>query len=306
MNYPEDIRRAYGGIVDRQTDSVRILAPAKINLFLKVIERRPDGYHDIFSWFQAIDLHDELHVKRTDSPVIELTTDCPAVPTGPDNLVCKAAKLLQQKYQLTCGFNVDLKKNIPVGAGLGGGSSDVAAFIKAANLLLDIGLTRQEMEVCGLEIGSDVPFFFGTGQAEVTGRGEIVKDIILPVGYRILLVTPPFEIRAAEAYQRLKLDLTEPFKDIKFTCSPKTGELFGVVSSLANDLETALVEAYPVLREIKRRLAQTWARAIRISGSGPTVYALYDKSDPVGEEFVESFVGEGWGCRFASPLILPH
>lgn len=285
--------------------TVSIAAPAKINLFLKVIGRRDDGYHDIYSWFQTLDLVDRLDIHRTERSEITISTNAENIPTGPENLVYRAARLIQDIGKSRVGFDIRLDKQIPVGAGLGGGSSDAAAFIKAANRLLGLGLSRSDMETIGLEIGSDVPFFFGRGQAEVTGRGEHVRDIQIATDYQVVLVTPDFEINASEAYRRLRLDLTDSIPNINFKCYQQVAELFGVVSGLENDLEKALIGSYPILDKIRRKLTETGAGIVRLSGSGPTMFALYDRMVFSDNIYSESFEGEGWGLKSASPVLLP-
>jgi 4-diphosphocytidyl-2-C-methyl-D-erythritol kinase len=285
--------------------TVAIAAPAKINLFLKVLRVRPDGYHDIFSWFQALDLADMLEIEETPPPSIEIRTDREDLPTGPDNLIYKAIKLLQDKYGIRSGFRVTLSKRIPVAAGLGGGSSDAAAAIKAVNHLLNLGLTRPEMAAVGLQIGSDIPFFFSRGQAEVTGRGENVKDLQLATDYEVALVTPPFGISAAEAYNRVNLDLTDSVQDISLSRCRQVEGLIHAISGMANDLERGLCCSYPVLEEIKHELAKTGADVVRLSGSGPTLFALFRDRNRTREKLAKASVGGKWGLALASPVTLP-
>lgn len=295
----------FRGTIDAAGHSIFISAPAKINLFLKVTGKRPDGYHNIFSWFQALDLCDHLEIEKTDEPKIEIITGAGNIPTGPENLVYQAARLVKSRTDYPGGFRIKLWKNIPVGAGLGGGSSDAAAFIKAADRLLGLKWSRREMSEAGLELGSDIPFFFSRGQAEVSGRGEIVKSVELPIDYRVALVTPPFEIRAAEAYRKLRLDLTAPFTGIKFRRCLQAIELLVIVSNLGNDLEPALRESYPILDKIEEKLTKLGANIVRISGSGPTVFALFDNGDVSEKMLKNDFKGEGWGLFLTRPAVLP-
>jgi len=284
--------------------SVTVAAPAKINLFLKVLGKRPDGYHDILSWFQTLDLADRIEIHKTAGGNIDLVSDHPTLPVGPDNLICKAAKAIQDNYTPNIGFRIILNKRIPIGAGLGGGSSDAAAVIKGLNHMMGLGLTVSQMAAIGLEIGSDIPFFFSRGQAEVTGRGERVKEIDLPVDYQAVLVTPPFEIRAAEAYRKLNLDLTVKELDVSLRCR-KAHELFDVISELANDLERALLISYPILDKVRDGLIKTGANIVRLTGSGPTIFALYGDTAPDAEELTPRFWGERWGVHLTRPVILP-
>lgn len=293
------------GEISADRRSIFISAPAKINLFLKVIGRRPDGYHDILSWFQALDLCDHLVIEKTAGPEIEIITDAANIPTGPENLIYQAALAMKRRIDYSGGFRITLWKNIPVGAGLGGGSSDAAAFIKGMARLFGQEWSHQTMAGLGLDLGSDVPFFFSRGQAEVTGRGDIVKPIELPVDYQVVLVTPPFEIRAAEAYRKIRLDLTASISSIKFNRCRQAKELFCIVSGLENDLESALREDYPILDSIGDRLSKLGADIVRLTGSGPTMFALYGDITLAERTLKHAFRGEGWGLNLASPIILP-
>jgi len=225
--------------------------------------------------------------------------------TGPENLVYQAGLVMKREMGYSGGFRVRLWKRIPVGAGLGGGSSDAAAFIKGLDRLFGLGWSHQRLAETGLELGSDLPFFFSRGQAEVTGRGEIVKAIELPVDYQVVLVTPPFEIRAAEAYRKLRLDLTASFPSVKFKSCRQARELFYVVSGLENDLERALREFYPILDKIGEKLEKLGADIVRLSGSGPTMFALYGDTTLAEKTLRHAFRGEGWGLNLTRPAVLP-
>ncbi len=305
MNAVEKSRFCPEGRHDKGGKSIIISAPAKINLFLKITGKRSDGFHDIYSWFQVLDLADQLRITLREDEEIRIETDCRDLPKGQDNLVYQAASLIREAVGQPIGFNVEISKNIPIAAGLGGGSSDAAAFIKAANSILDLRLSRRDMEDMGAEIGSDVPFFFSGGQAAVSGRGEKVKDIHLATDYEVALITPPFPIRAAEAYQKVRLDLTDPFLKISLSCCQKVINLFSVISETANDLERALLDSYPVLGRIKEELAKTGADIVRLSGSGPTVFALYRHKGLKKAKLAKSFERAGWAFRLAQPVTLP-
>jgi len=296
----------FGGEVSPDGKRIFISAPAKINLFLKVLGKRADGYHDIFSWFQALDLADHMEIEHTGTREITIITDSENIPTGPENLVYQAARRVQDRFGLDCGFRIELWKHIPMAAGLGGGSSDAAACIKGINKLLRLGLSRAEMGKIGLEIGSDVPFFFSRGQAEITGRGENVREISLPTDYRVVLVTPPVQIPAGEAYGKLRIGLTNSFSGISLNCCQLAEELFCAISRVGNDLEEALGVSYPVLDKIRERLVGTGPEIVRLSGSGPTMFALFGgHNDFADEKIIATFEGEGWGCHVADPVILP-
>lgn len=304
MELPAPQKMDFAARLSDDGRSVAITAPAKINLFLKVMGKRPDGYHDIFSWFQMVDLVDQIEIHKIADSKIELITDHPELSTGPDNLIYQAAKAIQDNYTPNTGFKIILNKQIPIGAGLGGGSSDAVAVIKGLNCLMGLRLTGSQMAELGLKIGSDVPFFFSRGQAEVTGRGERVREISLPIDYQAVLVTPPFEIRAAEAYRKCRLDLTGKELDVSFRCR-KVHELFDVISELANDLERALLTSYPILDKVRDELIKTGADIVRLTGSGPTIFALYGDTAPDADKLTPRFSGEKWGVRLVRPVILP-
>jgi 4-diphosphocytidyl-2-C-methyl-D-erythritol kinase len=296
----------FGGEISPDRKSIFISAPAKINLFLKILGKRRDGYHNIFSWFQALDLADRLEIEQTGTGDIVIETDSDDIPTGPENLVYQAARIIRDRFAADRGFNVKLGKQIPVAAGLGGGSSDAAACIKGINKLLTLNLSSDDMKDIGLEIGSDVPFFFSRGQAEITGRGENVREIELPTDYRVILVTPRIQIRAREAYGKIRFGLTNQFPGISLNCCHVTEDFFNTISDVGNDLERPLRLSYPVLDKIREGLKGTGADIVRLSGSGPTIFALFGShSDFADEKIIAAFEGEGWGCRVASPAILP-
>lgn len=278
--------------------------PAKINLFLKVIGRREDGYHDIYSLFQAIDLFDYLSFEKSGEKGISLAVegDC-NLSVDDGNLVVKAARLMFEKLKLPGGLEVRLKKRIPIAAGLAGGSSDAAATVYAIDRLYKLELSSTRKENIGLELGSDVPFFFSSGQAEVTGRGERINDISLPVDYSIVLVVPNIAVSSAESYERLSLDLTTGITGVKFSGSSDLTELVAQIRGIDNDFEKGHLESYPVLGEIKEALKSAGAALARMSGSGPTMFGLFEKM-PEGEDLDRISRGD-WHVFRAHPITLP-
>ena len=172
------------------SDSLEINAPAKVNLYLEVLNRRPDGYHNINSLFQAVTLFDILKFKKTEQSTCSVDLINKNAADITDNLVVKAYSLMKMKFNLKGGVKVTLEKNIPIAAGLGGGSSDCAATIIALDQLYALGLEKKQLADIGSELGSDIPFFFGQGQAIVTGRGEKIEVTSFPTEYKIVLVSP--------------------------------------------------------------------------------------------------------------------
>lgn len=285
-------------------DKVIIKAPAKINLFLKVLGRRTDGYHDIHSLFQAVSLFDELEIRISNGPDINLRVSGNSeIPTGVDNLVFRAARLMQDRFGFDSGFEIDLKKRIPVSAGLGGGSADAAATIFGINRLLDLGLDSKAMARLGLEIGSDVPFFFSSGQAEVTGRGEKLNNVELPLDYSILLVTPALAISTKGAYEALKMPLTSPADIIKLFCFKDFKDLVTGLGNFGNDFETRHCELYSELVEIRDALINIGAELFRMSGTGPTMFGLFGDI-PEGEGS-HQLGRRDWQTDWVNPITLP-
>ncbi len=283
--------------------STIVNAPAKINLFLKVLGKREDGYHNIFSWFQAIDLFDRLIFEKHDSKISLVVEGRENLPTDKGNLIVRAAEMMFQKFELPGGLKIRLEKRIPIAAGLGGGSSDAASTIYAIGKLFGLDLSKENMEQLGLEIGSDIPFFFSSGQSEVTGRGEIIKDIRLPLEYHIVMLSPPITISTAESYGRLKLDLTISNANINFTCPNNFDELIGKIKGIGNDFERMHLNSYPVLNEMKDALERTGAVLTRMSGSGPTVFGLFE-SMPEREDLQKITRGD-WQALVVRPITLP-
>jgi len=285
-------------------EQIKLKSPAKINLFLKIMGKRPDGYHDIFSWFQAVDLFDRLHFKKSKRSDFNLSIENGAdIPCDGNNLIIKTAELMFGKYGLTGGLEIRVEKNIPVAAGLAGGSSNAAATIVALDRLFGLGLTAREMADTGLAIGSDVPFFFSRGQAEITGRGERIRNIALPVDYFIVQVTPAVSISTAESYRRLNLGLTRSELDVKLARCVDFTELVARIGNIGNDFERLQFETFPELRETGDRLRKTGAALTRMSGSGPTIYGLYEKQPKT--DILREFIGGNWHVSCTHPIILP-
>lgn len=292
-------------LVNRITKSLlEVKAPAKLNLFLQVLRKRPDGFHDINSLFQAVSLYDELTFRRVAAPGISLNiTNEPSLPTDKSNLIVQAAELMTEKSGLTSGLEIDLIKNIPVAAGLGGGSSDAAATILAVNQLFDLGLTKSEMAEIGLELGSDIPFFFGSGQAIVGGRGEKLSESSFPTDYWVVLINPGIGISTAAAYASLKMTLTDSRPLFTLSCCGTTVEYVQSLSMQDNDFEPGHLESYPEHKRILNVLEEIGAILCRMSGSGPTFFGIFDKHPDVSVK--EIIAGESWWAEIVRPIVSP-
>ena len=257
-----------------------LLAPAKINLYLKVLYKRPDGYHEIDTVMQAVSLFDRLNFSPDSK--IRVLTKGHRIPEE-DNLVTKALRLLQDCTGVKKGIRVVVEKKIPVAAGLGGGSSDAAAALLGACRLWQIPLSTSELAYLGSQIGSDVPFFFTFGQSRAQGRGEKLAEFSLPVDYSMVLVCPHFAVSTPWAYQVLNLSLTSENKGDNFL---RTGKKRVIGEDprkspralpFSNDLEAAVMRRFPEIERIKKAFNSAGFEPVFMSGSGPTVWAAFPK-----------------------------
>jgi 4-diphosphocytidyl-2-C-methyl-D-erythritol kinase len=246
-------------------------APAKINWFLSVLGKRSDGYHDIRSLMQCISLYDDLLFYHADTVKVISDTEIPLE----NNLVNRAASLLQKYTSCSKGIKIILRKNIPISAGLGGGSSDAAYTLLGLNMLWALGLNKKALFSIGLEIGSDVPFFLNGPSAIVEGRGEKVMPLKMNSSMVLLLVKPSISVSTAWAYQNMK-KLTKTPVDIKlFYQALKRKDFTCLSDMLKNDLEKVIVKRYPMVGKMKERLLERGALISAMSGSGPTVFAVF-------------------------------
>jgi 4-diphosphocytidyl-2-C-methyl-D-erythritol kinase len=254
-----------------------ILAPAKINWALSVIRKRSDGYHDILSIVQAIDLYDYLAFEESDN--IEIQTN--STIRMENNLVYKAIIALKNFTGIKKGIRVTLKKEIPIGGGLGGGSSDAASTLKALNEFWRLKLSLENLIQIGASIGSDIPFFLNLPICIIEGRGEIVKPLKIDKTYTLLLVKPSFGISTKWAYEslNLKTQLTENYEKINNNIwqlyqNLKKGDIENLY--LWNDLEVVVSKQYPEIEMIKKMLIKAGAKVSLMSGSGATVFGLFN------------------------------
>ena len=271
-----------------QAECLSVRAPAKINLFLRVTGRRADGYHTLQTRMQKVGLFDLLEVQRGGEGV-RLHCVGADLPENADNLVHRAASLFletvaQRRGRTLGGVKISLTKNIPIAAGLGGGSSDAAAALKALNSLFETGLTAGELAAMGLELGADVPFFLAdTPAALAVGIGEILTPVAPLSGCFVLLVNPGFSVSTRWVYQTFALtkeEKTTIFKNFRESADPAgqpclSATVEGLPAALENDLETVTITRYPEIGRIKEELLAHGAVAALMSGSGPTVFALF-------------------------------
>ncbi len=258
-------------------------APAKINLGLDVLRRRPDGYHDLRMVMQTISLKDELVLTKTEEPGIFLTVESERegeLPADNKNLAYRAAALLRREFPQLGGVRIQLKKRIPIAAGLAGGSTDAAATLLGINRLFDLGLSLPELQKRGVTLGADIPYCLMKGTALAEGIGERLTRLPKAPACHVLLAKPDVSVSTAWVYQNLHLteDTVHPDIDEMMRCLAE-GNLTKLCACLGNVLETVTIPAHPVIARIKAQMREAGALGALMSGSGPTVFGLFDSRE---------------------------
>ena len=256
---------------------MKLRAFAKINLGLDVIRRREDGYHEVRMIMQTIQMYDQLEMEKKNIPGIDLTTNLSYIPVNENNLVYKAAKLLMDQYHIREGVSIDLNKFIPVAAGMAGGSSDAAATLVGTNKLFHLGLSKEELMKIGVKIGADVPYCIMRGTALSEGIGEKLTPLSPMPSCYILIGKPGISVSTKFVYTNLKLNEHTKHPDIDGMLQAlKQQDLRGITDRMENVLESVTVPAYPVIEEIKNHMKEHGALNALMSGSGPTVFGIFD------------------------------
>ena len=258
--------------------TIKEKAYAKINLGLDVLRRREDGYHEVKMVMQSIGICDELYFStNADVKGIELKTDVDNLACDDSNLIVKAAKLITEKYNIKQGVRIVLEKNIPMAAGMAGGSSDAAATLRGINRLFGLGLTEEELCKMAVKIGADVPFCVCGGTYLAEGIGEKLTKLPDMPSCVVLVVKPDFDVSTKHVYENLHVDTIEkhPDMDTIIDCVNR-GDIGGVAFNLENILENVTVKEYPIIDEIKKKMIEFGAMNSLMSGSGPTVFGLFD------------------------------
>lgn len=255
---------------------MRIKAYAKINISLDIIGKREDGYHLLEMIMQAIDLYDEINIEKQKEG-ISIKCNKPYVPTDERNLAYKAAKIFMEKYNINCGVCINIKKNIPVCAGLAGGSTDGAAVLKLMNKLFDINASDEELMELGLKLGADVPYCIKGGTALCKGIGEDVTEL---KGFKdkiIVLVKPPFGVSTKSVYQDFDLNKARSHPNTELLINAiEDDNLYLVSNNMKNLLENVTLRKHKILINIKEEMKSCGATGTMMSGSGPTVFAFFD------------------------------
>lgn len=263
-----------------RNEEMAVRSPAKINLALNVLGRRDDGYHEVETVYQMVKFGDVLRIRpRTHGVTISSTH--PDVPCGQDNLVSKAASALSSHCRVPIGAHILIEKHIPIAAGLGGGSSNAAAALRALNALCRLGVGEDELLEIARTLGADVPFFLKGPTALGTGRGDLL--VPLRPGWRawVLLVCPDIKLSTRQVYEKLNSQLTAHSYDISILLRALQGrELAGIGDFLHNDLEAVSIAQHPVIGVAKDNLIKLGAEGALMSGSGPTAFGLFqDRAD---------------------------
>jgi len=272
---------------------------AKINIGLSVTGQRQDGYHNIETLFQEIDLCDEITFKQSSNSII-IKSDNPDLPLDKSNLMYQAFELFKNKASISDGIEIYIKKRIPMGGGLGGGSSNAATTLLAANSLWGSPFSTEQLFNLAQEIGSDVPFFITGGTAIGRGRGEELSFLEIPDDWFAVLVCPGISVSTKWAYGELKITLTNEKKITNFNALFTDWLIDRWQSDLLNDFETPVFNRYPELRAIKDKLYKMGAFYASMSGSGSTLYGLF-KDSMAGQE-AQKFFSNSYSSYFCRPI----
>jgi len=255
---------------------IRKVSPAKVNLYLRVLRKRTDGYHDIASLMQRISLYDEMIFRPTNRGIV---IRCPesSLPENQDNIVFRAAEaILAQAPHTSGGIDITINKKIPVAAGLGGGSSNAATTLMTLNEIFGLHYTTEDLMKIGINLGADVPFFIFSRTAWAFGIGEQLQAAENIPPFSLLLINPGFELSTKMIYRNLNLRLTN--ETIHYSI-PRFYTVRDLAKGLYNDLETVSIRMHPILADLKKELMACGASGALMSGSGPTVFGLFEKEE---------------------------
>jgi 4-diphosphocytidyl-2-C-methyl-D-erythritol kinase len=281
-------------------ESILLRAPAKVNLRLDIQGKRSDGYHEITTWIYPISLADELHIERVKTAQITISSASPGLPLGEENLAHRAAALFIKERGLSGGVRIEIIKHIPLAAGLGGGSSDAAAVLKALNILWGKNITVEELMEMAARIGADCPFFVVGKAAIMGGKGERVVSYLPPLKAWLVLINPGIPLSTKQVYEQGKWGLTKKGGETKISMPPQDLEKMG--KFLRNDLEGPAMEFLPVIGTVKGRLGEAGASGVSMTGSGPTVFGLFATEAEARQAAEDLTLEPGWICLVAKTL----
>jgi 4-diphosphocytidyl-2-C-methyl-D-erythritol kinase len=260
-------------LLRRSASAVRVWTPAKVNLFLEVLARRPDGYHELATLMTAVSLYDTLELTEETTGATRLHCDHPSLSTGPENLICRAVELARRESGRSDGVGIRLWKRIPMAAGLAGGSSDAAATLAGLNRWWRLGWDRSKLMDLGAELGSDVSFFFAAPAAWCTGRGEQIEPLQLGRPLDLILIAPPVGLSTAEVFRGVTVP-NSPRSGAAVRQAAAVGDVSELGRQLHNRLQPAAERLCPVVADLFTRLAGLGPAGQLMTGSGSTVFAL--------------------------------
>lgn len=269
-------------------ESIQLKAMGKINLGLDVVRRRPDGYHEVRMVMQMVNFYDRITITKLDHPGIEVTTNLSFLPTNEHNIVYKAAALLTQQYHLERGVVIDLQKHIPVSAGMAGGSTDAATVLFGMNRLFKLSLSQAKLMELGVHLGADVPYCLLRKTALAEGIGEKLTTLPPMPECWILIARPGVGVSTRMVYETLDLSQVGEHPDIDgIIADIRGGDLYGMAEKLSNVLETVTIPRHPIIEVIKDHMKQHGAVNALMSGSGPTVFGIFDSENTIRQAYSE-------------------
>ena len=280
----------------KSMNSYQIKAYAKINLGLDVVRRLENGYHEVKMVMQTVGIYDELTLTRTEEG-ITVTTDKEELPTDDGNLIYKAAKIMMETYHIEGGIHIHLKKNIPIAAGMAGGSTDAAATFKGINRLYDLDCTLEELMKLGVKVGADVPYCVLGGTALAEGIGEKLTSLNTAPDCYVLVAKPPINVSTKYVYEHLDAEGIEEHPDIVGMVEAIWEEsLQGILDRMGNVLESVTEKKYPIIAELKNKMKELGALNSLMSGSGPSVFGIFI-DERIAREAFETLKKENPECQ---------
>ena len=284
-------------------DKIELKAYGKINIGLDVIRKREDGYHDLDMIMQTVGVYDDVIISRKDGTQtyeIEVSTDADVLPNDKGNLAFMAAKVLMEAYDIKAKVKIHINKRIPIAGGMAGGSADCAAVLRGVNQLLQLGLTDEQLQEYGVKLGADVPYCIVGGTKRAQGIGEILTDLPTPPKCYVIIAKPDAFVSTKFVYSHIRPAQIENHPDIDGIIeSIKAGDLYGMCEKIANVMEDVTIPEYPIIQKVKDILKSNGAVNALMSGSGPTVFGIYDD-----EEKAKQSMDALSGKEFVSQLYL--
>ena len=284
-------------------DKIELKAYGKINIGLDVIRKREDGYHDLDMIMQTVGVYDDVIISREDGTQtyeIEVSTDADILPNDKGNLAFMAAKVLMEAYDIKSKVKIHINKRIPIAGGMAGGSADCAAVLRGVNKLFQLGLTDEQLQEYGVKLGADVPYCIVGGTKRAQGIGEILTDLPTPPKCYVIIAKPDAFVSTKFVYSHIRPAQIENHPDIDGIIeSIKAGDLYGMCEKIANVMEDVTIPEHPIIQKVKDILKSNGAVNALMSGSGPTVFGIYDD-----EEKAKQSMDALSGKEFVSQLYL--